>query len=321
MLKPYFISLLLFVAVITANAQVHKLFLDTNRNVTLDSTKAKFYSFTEFLPADSAWAGSIYNLRGDVLSIGTYKDDKLKIPQGKITYYDYNLKFNTDSSQFTMNQYIRTKGFYLNGIKSGIWIDYYFDGYKAYANVYENNKLNGLHEKYGKSGSVLERGNYVNDLKEGNWDFFNGDSVLLSTDVYKDNVIVKHLNKHRTASDRFFNSAFTIYAVNSAHPDFNFNAFLTRTVSSDIPNGVDGVVVVKLFIDKKGVISKPFITRSLNSVVDQAVINALLKSPNWVPANRNHKNLVQEIYCPITFVNSRVTGGFYQKFESYDPYY
>lgn len=249
----------------------------------------------------------------------------MKVPHGKFTYYGYRLQFNADSSSFKLFQYVCATGYYLEGIKLGTWTDYYNDGYKNNVDVFVNGKLNGLHEKFGWRGNVSERGNYIDDRKEGEWDHFTDDSVLESVDQYKNDKLLQHDVKfHYKFSNRINQQVKKMELVRSvkANPGFNFNAFLIKNISSQIPYGVDGLVAVKFMINRKGKITNLQMVRSFNETVDKAVFNALQHCPDWKPATlATDEAFSQEIFCPIVFVNSRPASIFIHADEKYDPYF
>ncbi|TSD67010.1 hypothetical protein FFF34_006315 [Inquilinus sp. KBS0705] len=303
---------------LNAKSQTLKLFLDTNRNVINDSTKSHFYAIAQKLEGDSAWAGKIYNKRGDALSVGTYKDDKLKIPHGKFVFYGYDLQFNTDSSSHKLFRYLHSTGYYLNGVRSGPWMYFYNDGVKNFMYTYENGKFNGLYERYGREGESIERGQYINDLKEGEWFIQYGKTINAIT--YKNNQKVDQLDNSSPAVKRLQVAILHNIVINGG-PDYDFTKYLNQAISSRIANGIDGVVVVNFTVDKKGKIKRPKIIRKLSDPVDKAITDALLAAPNWRPFRQDGSYISQEIVYHVILINSKIKIRLTHDGQITDPYY
>ncbi|MEM9261208.1 MAG: energy transducer TonB [Bacteroidota bacterium] len=65
--------------------------------------------------------------------------------------------------------------------------------------------------------------------------------------------------------------------------------------------GVEGMVVVRLSIDRDGQITDHTILRGLGFGCDEAAVLALKKLPNWQPALRNGQAVASIINVPLHF--------------------
>jgi len=94
-----------------------------------------------------------------------YDSDTLQ-SRGELIYHLPNGKweyFNSDGE-------LKNEGEYLNGVKIGIWKEYY-NGSWHHQN-YENGLRNGIHIEYYENGIIKETGLFVNDIKTGIWTTF-----------------------------------------------------------------------------------------------------------------------------------------------------
>ncbi|MDD5571571.1 MAG: hypothetical protein PHD97_10535 [Bacteroidales bacterium] len=77
------------------------------------------------------------------------------------------------------------------GLKTGIWKEYYKNGKLSAEYCYKNGKLNGVYKSYHESGGVWCAGNYINDKKEGKFEVFNPDGKIILLCEYKNDKIIK----------------------------------------------------------------------------------------------------------------------------------
>lgn len=147
-----FAGLFLFVFTsFIADAQPGRLYLTDNNEITTDRQLASSYADVTKLPQDSLWFVKQFDLKDTLLSIGYYKDAKLKIPHGKFIYYNkiarspgvmFMGKLTVDSIN-----YVQYSGYYINGVKTGIWLEYLPGGLKTCLRTYKKSLLDGLFQK------------------------------------------------------------------------------------------------------------------------------------------------------------------------------
>ena len=64
---------------------------------------------------------------------------------------------------------------------------------------------------------------------------------------------------------------------------------------------VEGTVVVRMLLDKRGEITDKKIVRSLGFGCDEAALDALSRLPNWNAARRGGKRIGSVVFVPLRF--------------------
>ena len=272
-------------------SQVHKRFLDDNYSYIKDSIKARHYILYQ-KQEDSSYSAVMLNMRNIPEFEGTYKDEELYVRHGKFTFYRIVLnqqKVNEHSSTIDSLIKIDHKGFYLNGLKEGIWIDYDLRGNKKYMATYENNQRNGPFEEYYDNGRIYSRRNYINGSIEGDSYIFRPDSSIQEYTKYWHNRIID--SKEYGVQDLFYN----------AEPGYNFSLNIFNYLKKQGLSASHGSVVVTFTIKADGKLSNPKLNMGVNPNLDKAIIEAVLNSPRWVPAQRNKKKVEQEITLALNY--------------------
>ena len=281
---------------------------------TLDSMRNHGHIVIEKLPADSAWMVYEYDTQDSIMTIGTFKDEKLTIPNGKFKYYQYRPSRLEITYDYTLHKAdsvivpaknsIRTVGYYFNGEKTGIWTTFDDFSKKITDEIFEHGKLNGLYQSYNSNtGKVFISGNYVDDMREGNWNMLSFEGDTMSTDVYKHNKVVKTISylNEKKIKDK---------TVTNAHRNYNFIRYLNAQISKKgISQSGTKRSLYMFTIDKTGhivaptVITNGNINADVSLEVDRAIIDAMLNAPPWVPGEQN-KQMVKistSLQLNITF--------------------
>lgn len=66
-------------------------------------------------------------------------------------------------------------------------------------------------------------------------------------------------------------------------------------------NGIKGTVFVKFAVGRDGKICDVTVEKGIHPIIDQAVVKALLLSPEWTPAKRNGKVVKVFYHVPVKF--------------------
>ena len=278
-----------------ANAQTYRTLLTKSGKLTTDYTTADTYILYQKV-ADSAWLVKQFTMHDILLTSGTYKDEALKIPHGKFYYYDVVAFTHVENNHMVYDTLVKPKsvGFYLNGVKNGVWLNYYPDGKKAYAVTFENGKLNGLFESYYDmdSSPVNLSGYCVNNLREGNWCKLRADSTVDTYFTYESGIVVK--------SKPYKNSGAT-----GPSADYDFVKYLTDC-SKSAGNNINGVLEIEFMVDKNGRLTDPEIVKNvdIDPEVNQAITQAILKAKKWKPAIDDKKERVAQKQQVTLFFDS-----------------
>jgi TonB family protein len=68
-----------------------------------------------------------------------------------------------------------------------------------------------------------------------------------------------------------------------------------------IKNGIFGKVIVQFVVDSKGKIGDIKVLRGVDPLLDNAALQALQTSPDWVPAKKDGKDVKQQFVIPVYF--------------------
>lgn len=146
-----------------------KLILDS----TLVSSLATSFAVYGKLSNDSLYVYKRYDILNNLMSTGSFKDENLKVPHGKFTFYSDVETFNdTYNSAFPFtdkNIFVSEEGQYDDGLSVGRWVGYYPDGKILMAVNFENGLKQGEFVAYDVKGRVQTFGVFKDDKKEGEW--------------------------------------------------------------------------------------------------------------------------------------------------------
>ncbi|RYF98112.1 MAG: hypothetical protein EOO07_38615, partial [Chitinophagaceae bacterium] len=121
-------------------------------SIVLDSTKASSYGVFGKVSTEDIYVLKVFDFDDNLLVTGAYKDDKLKVPHGKFSYYQYVDDFNDENNtNFYLEEsirFLREQGSFNNGFRIGRWLTFYPDG-KIFTIVnYVNGLKQGEYKKY-----------------------------------------------------------------------------------------------------------------------------------------------------------------------------
>lgn len=84
----------------------------------------------------------------------------------------------------------------------------------------------------------------------------------------------------------------------------DFNDFIKHNIKYPIEafeKGIEGIVVVQFMIDTLGFVSRPKVKFSANSMLNDAAIAVVKKSPRWKPALLDGAKTEQQMQISISF--------------------
>ncbi|MET3113619.1 hypothetical protein AAKU52_001347 [Pedobacter sp. CG_S7] len=190
--------LLLFVFCSFSNyAQVRTVFFDVEEKVTSDSTKAETYAIYGQVTGNSLWVFKKYDLSGYLLVSGAFKDESLRIAQGKFVYYDWidpNDSFeNLETVTKGKDRFVVLSGAFEDGLRQGQWLSFYESGEVRNVLNYDKNVFHGEYRSFDSHGDLQESGQFVNNKKEGEWLLKGGLEVV----QYKNDQVTAVVKKTR----------------------------------------------------------------------------------------------------------------------------
>ena len=78
-----------------------------------------------------------------------------------------------------------------NGIREGLWEQYFDDGTLKLRSYYKNDLKDGAIIVYFPTGAAFNTGQYKEGLPDGTWKTYDFDGKLMYTDVYENGILVK----------------------------------------------------------------------------------------------------------------------------------
>ena len=306
------LSAFLFVHSIT-HAQKIETYYDYNWKIC-ELPNARFYSVIE--PADSEWQRKDYYLRERMLQMkGLYKDKDCKIKNGFFTFYHTNGRPSS-------------LGLYTDNKKQGLWLYYHNNGMMRDSTVYDNDKPVGTGLGWFPNGSMSDSNVYnpdgtavkvnwfdngqlssagreVNNKQNGKWLYYNRNGKLSATEVYDLGKIISRVyysEDGAALSD-------TADRDREAVCKKNFIAYLSNNLyfppNIKITNGDKAMVLVNFTIDEEGKVVDAYVSSSFHPIIDQAALDVIRNSPQWIPAI-DHNRLVKAYRRqPLTFLQEQ----------------
>jgi antitoxin component YwqK of YwqJK toxin-antitoxin module len=297
-MKFYLCSLFFIFSVFTIKAQTYKTYLDASGN-SVDKSNAQSY-ITYHQQADSSWLMKQYDMRDTIMSSGTFKDRNLQIPNGKFFYFYKSgsikgIKIYNQRREDTLN-HIKTSGQFKDGVKTGVWLEYFDNGQIQFSNHFENGKKNGISENYNYStNTVYIRTNYVNDVEQGECDMLNTRGDIIQKDIYKDGQLTE---SHQLK----------VYYTQPKPPK-QFYAFVNEGLKKITGLHDKGKIDVVFIVNTDGRLTKPeiFLAEKNSKEFNEQLIALLLASPNWQPATKGKPAVMVEDAGFVTIDNDKAT--------------
>ncbi|MGI8951919.1 MAG: energy transducer TonB [Chitinophagaceae bacterium] len=274
---------------------------------------ARFYALIE--KTDSGWHRRDYFIHERKLQMdGTYEDSNCKIENG-LFYFFY------------ANGELQSAGKYVHGKKQGPWLSFHANKLMNDSTVYENgnpvgtsiswyangimsdsaqwnNDGSGVKVSWFENGSVSAAGRYsAGEKLNGKWQFFHKNGRLSSLETYKDSVLVDKeyydeegnltdtTNKDREATFPAGNKAWQQYLGKHLYFPSQYK----------IENADKAIVVVDAIIDEEGNVTNVQVSVPLYPAFDQIAVNAVSKSPKWLPAIQHNRRVQYFVRQPVAF--------------------
>jgi TonB family protein len=280
-----------------------------------DAVNARFYSLTE--KTDSGWHRRDYYLHSLYPQMeGLYEDSACKIPAGKFRYW-------------YANRYPETLGAWYKGKKQGLWLSYYSNGGMRDSTTYDEGRPVGIRESWYRNGYPKDSATYNPDGSAtviswfdngypaaagrygaggkpfGKWQYFYRDGVVSAVETYdrdgkpqdkqyfdeKGAPVADTANKDRPAQFPGGLKAWADYLCKAIYFPQNYR----------FTNGDQAAVVIQATIDEEGKVADPEVLIPFYPDFDRIALDALRKSPRWIPAFEHNRPVSFTIRQPVIF--------------------
>lgn len=256
---------------LTCFCQVKKIYLNSEGTAVSGPQRAASYVLIKKL-ADSAYSVQKYSLRDTVIFKGTYKDSLMNVPNGRFTYYTKKILpevLNGVARGFDSNNYISKVGYFSNGEKTGVWVEFGKRNFKQCSYLYKNNKLNGTYTRYDKyhNDYIMEEGTYKDDKREGDWNFYGYDTLKtpVATQIYKNNKIVTEITHYKPVE---FPGGISLYLKNRL-----------KTFDTVMKSGFEAEITIM----ESGEVREPKILSLFSADVTNILLDILRNVPKFKP--------------------------------------
>ncbi|MEO5783321.1 MAG: energy transducer TonB [Ginsengibacter sp.] len=288
-------------------------FYDENWKEEFSSDGARFYSITT--KTDSGWYTSDYFLTINKLQmLGLYEDAENKIkngtfywffPDGKVKAigkYDNNLKVGTWLDYYR-NGSLQDSLNYNNGNLKGISLSWYLDG-SAKDSFNINEKGSGVYVSWFDNGQPSSAGRYVGFINQhGRWNYYHKNGNISAAELY-DNGILKekqYFDVNGTLADTTFHDA------KAEFPGGNkgWSKYLSRELyfpgNLYFKNSYTAGIVVTGTINEDGKVIDAEVSVPLHPEFDKIALNAVKKSPKWIPAISHNRRVYSHFTQLVKF--------------------
>ena len=294
-----FLLAILSLFCLTIQAQTHKAFIGKDGSV-VDSSKATSYIIYNKV-SDTIWVAKQYGMNGVIITVGTYKDANLGLPNGRFFYYhegdliweNEHKIGHVDAKAYDTSNYITKTGAFSNGKRTGKWIMLNRNGGRIRLDTYLNDEQNGVTELYAaySDTTVIMRGNYVKNLKEGYWDSYNSPVNITSSELYERGKHIKAYTSYLTFGSPGLPDKYIDYLkdnlgkilTNDITAKYNVAATVTKNgkLMDPVIVGFDSETlkmkdqIVKI-ISKCTLLWKPTYDTKLKQIIDENVIFSIV---------------------------------------------
>lgn len=280
-----------------------------------DASKARFYSVLE--KKDTIWSRQDYYLREGTLQMqGYYKDVDCKIETGEFTWYH-------------SNGYLKMKGKYVNGKKSGTWLSYHENGMMSDSVFYDEHgwivgTSLGWHENgimadstvinpdgsgvavfWWENGNPSAAGLYSAGKKmNGRWQYFHSNGQLASIETYSNDKLInkEYYNENGKKQEDTTNRD---QQANFPGGLQAWQRYLKKNLyfpsQYKLVNGDQAIVMVRFAVEEDGSISDVSVTIPLHPDFDKLALDVIKRSPKWLPAISHNRKIKEYHEQPVTF--------------------
>ena len=314
MTRPLLLAMLCSLAVPTAHCQKTEKYFDYQWHET-DAPHARFYSLVQ--RTDSGWRRRDYFLHSLTLQMeGFFQDSACQVRSGYFRYYH-------------PTRYIASMGAYRNGKRQGLWLQYYSDGTLDDSTVYDSGNPIGIRMSWHRTGYLRDSANLNPDgsgvyfawfdngqpscagryaaghKKYGKWQYFYKSGGISATEIYD--------QQGRLLGKSFFDEQGrpqTDTANDERKAAFPggpkaWANYLSRTLyfpdQFQFTNGDEATVVVTATINEDGRVTDAEVEVPFYPAFDKIALDAVRRSPNWIPAIDHHRKVKDYIRQPVTF--------------------
>ena len=279
------------------------------------AANARFYGVLEH--TDSGWTRKDYFLHSLFLQMdGLYQDSACKVPAGRFHYY-------------YANRGLEMMGAYSHGKKQGLWLTYYSNGMMADSTVYSDGQPIGVRESWYRNGYAKDSAVYASDgsglsvswFDNGNpaaagrfapgykpfgkWQYFYRSGKLSSIELYDRDGKLQEKEYYDEQGGLLPDTTTRNRKAEFPGGQMAWSRYLSKALyfpeQYQITNGDQAAVVVNATVDEQGNIVDAEVAVPFYPAFDKIALEAIRKSPHWIPAFEHNRPVRSEIRQPVIF--------------------
>jgi hypothetical protein len=304
-------------AALTARCQKTEKYFDYQWNDT-DALHARFYSLIQ--RTDSGWHRRDYFLHSLTLQMeGLFEDSACRIRTGCFRY-------------FHPTRYVESMGSYRHGQRQGLWLQYYSDGSLDDSTVYDSGNPVGIRVSWYHTGYLRDSANNNPDgsgvyfswfdngqpsctgrytrghNKYGKWQYFYKSGVISAAETYDHQGRLLEKSFYDEQGRRQTDTANDDKQASFPGGPKAWAGYLSRALylpdQHKFTYGDEATVVVGATIDEDGKVMDAEVVVPFYPAFDKIALDAIRRSPNWIPAMDHHRKVKGYIRQSLTFTET-----------------
>jgi hypothetical protein len=278
---------------------------------------ARYFSRVEH--TDSGWyRKDVYVATQKWQMLGLYEDQACTLKNGVFRYfypngnlksletYAHNKKAGLHLSFFEDGT-LKDSAFYLNGHVKGEANGWYKNGNQSFKIIMDDNG-NGIVTKWFPDGQPSEAGRLKNfDGKNGRWQYFHSNGKVSGVELYEMGLLKSYQYFNEDGSPEedtvTINRPLSFPGGTKAWSKY-IDGQIFFPEGLDVKNGYRAVLLITATIDENGKVTDVLVDLPLNPRLDKIAINALLKSPKWIPAKEHNRRVSSTFSQYVSFERS-----------------
>lgn len=284
-----------------------------NREAVFSSDDARFYSLST--KTDSGWYTKEYLLTMNKLQmLGLFEDKENTIKNGIFYWFYPNGKIKTIGKyvhnnkqgiwlQYNSNGSLYDSSNYINGNLQGISLSWYKDGFlKDSFNIDE--KGSGIHVSWFDNGQPSSAGRYVNYIiPHGRWNYYHKNGKVSAVELY-DNGVLKdkqYFDESGAPANTTLQNAEAKFPGGDKAWGKYLNGQLYFPQHLEFKNGYTAALLITGTINEDGKVIDAEGAVPLHPEFDRIALNAIKKSPPWIPAVSHNRKVYYSFRQQVTF--------------------
>ena len=204
---------------------------------------------------------------------------------------------NGKATWYFENGHISREGIYVDGIRNGIFTEYYESGQKRIERIFEGKK-----DFFGQAKIIQvwdPDGNEVLKEGAGRLEIYDPEDNKTQVWIYENYYVIGQGTLEE-------GEIFTIVEQNASFPGGAdaYRDYLRTNMKyprEARKKNLQGKVYVQFVVNKDGSLTEVKVIKGVHPLLDDEAARVIRNCPNWVPGNHKGENVCQRMIIPIVF--------------------